>query len=105
MKFTECYALRCRGPVESLPDEECPVFLLGDFAVANWEDGHSPYGLDVCVLYPAWVEGKRGWLLRRQWDAANGYCASGTLEVLLSFEDGIRLLCEHGKFEAFDRTK
>ena len=99
MKFEVRDTLLSRGPIEGQEPERAESLLVGDAAVATWFDNHFPQGHDACALFPAWHEGKRVWLLRQVWSAANGYSAWGTQDAILEFAAGIQLLVERGKWE------
>ena len=100
MKFVEKFELECRGPVDPEPPVEVNgTLLVGEEAIATWDEGQSSYGCDIVRVYPAYHNGKRAWIVSRTWDAAPGYSASGTEEEILPFEDGVKLLLEHGVYE------
>lgn len=101
--FVEWSALQTRGAVDPGPAEAIKSLLVGTESVLSWEDNLSLYGWDSCELFPAWHKGERAWLRRDVWCASEGYSASGTQEYVLSFEEGVKLLIEHGKF-AFPRS-
>jgi len=99
LRFVEQNTLKTRGPVDSQPDEECEMFLRSETSVLRWESGHSRAGYDVNDLFPAWIGGKRGFMLRRMWWALSPYSAEGTQDVLLSFEQGVKILIEQGVYD------
>ena len=101
-KFVEVRTLAQRGAVNSLPPIEVEGNLLvAEFPIADWEEGHSQYGHDQARIFPAWYNGERAWLVRKDWIAAFGYCAEGTEEQILSFEKGVFLIMSLGLFDAF----
>ena len=101
MNYSEQSTLMQRGPVEQMEDIEVEVFLRGDRTIAIWDEGHQQAGHDECLLFPAFAKGGRCWLLSRRWHAGGGYSASGTEEEILTFEEGVKLLCEKGCWSAF----
>jgi hypothetical protein len=99
MNYIEYRTLQSRGPVNPEPDRPLPrPILVGTEVVAEFEANHSHYGEDRVEVLPAWTAGDRAWLMRYCWLAADGYCASGTREEVVSFEEGVKILIEHGIF-------
>ncbi len=96
--FIERSVLAQRGPVDCAPPEECETFLVATEPAFRWTEGQTQYGDDSCSLWPAWVKGERAWLLRRVWGAARGYCAEGTQDQVIPFEEGCRILIAAGRF-------
>lgn len=97
MKFIEQFTLACRGPIEQLEDEAVSeTLLVGDRAVAEWEDGHTHAGYDCVQLRPAYYGGRRSWLVARRWCPGHGYSAEGYEESVVDLETGVRLAIEHG---------
>ena len=100
MKFIEVHTLSRRDAIRQLPPVEVDGNLLvGERHIADWEEDHSQYGHDQARLFPAWYDGKRAWLLRKDWIAAFGYCAEGTETQILGFEEGVRLVLSLGLFD------
>ena len=83
-------------------DQEAPVevdvFLIGEKSIAKWISGDCRYGSNGVRLFPVFTTDGRGFLVEENWDAADGYCAEGISESIISFDAGIKLLCNHGKF-------
>jgi len=99
MKYVEKKTLANRDAINPMPAEDVEgILLVAEGCVLSWESGHSRYGYDSCSLYPAVQEGKRAWLVRKSWCATWGYCASGSVEYIIPYEDGIKLLIENGRF-------
>ena len=99
-KFVEIRTLAQRGTVNSLPHIEVEGNLLvAELPIARWEESHNEYGHDRARLFPAWHDGGRAWLLRKDWIAAFGYCAEGAEEQILGFEEGVRLVLSLGLFD------
>jgi hypothetical protein len=98
MNFLECSLLKTRSAVEQDADTEVPTFLCAEYSVLQWEDRHSRAGKDKVGLFPAWVEGKRAFMIRRNWCAGHGYTADGIHDTLITFEEGVKLLVEHGVY-------
>jgi hypothetical protein len=97
--YREKRTLAQRGPVESREDYELPTpVLVGLDSVLRWTEDERDTGHDSCLLFPAWSDGKRAWVVRRDWCPAWGYSASGTEEEVIDFEAGVCLLIEHGVF-------
>lgn len=92
MKFLECSLLKTRSAVEQDADTDVPTFLCAEYCVLKWEDRHSRAGKDKVGLFPAWVEGKRAFMIRRDWCAGHGYTADGIHDTLITFEEGVKLL-------------
>jgi hypothetical protein len=101
MKFHEKNRLARRGPIEQASPVMTATFLVAERPVASWEEDYSDCGYDYVDMFPAHVCGVRAWLVRRTWCPASGYSAGGVEEKTVGFEDGVRLLCEHGSWEAF----
>mgnify|MGYP005651662973 CR=1 FL=1 len=89
-----------RGAVDQGPDQEVDTFLLGDRAIATFEENQSQYGCDYTRVVPAWVEGKRAFIVQRSWSPAPGYSSEGDEDVIISFEEGVKLLLEKGIYDA-----
>ena len=104
MLFKEKQTLSTRGPVDPGPDEETSTYLIGESPLARWEDNHSQYGCDCCSLYPIWQDGERRFLLRKSWAPEENYTASGDEEEIITFEEGVKLLCEKGCWDVFIRS-
>ena len=100
MTYRERATLLRRDACNQAPPEETETFLIGNRMIAEYEENHSSYGCDVTRMYPAWKEGKRAFLLDRGCNPAQGYSAEGTEEVLISFEDGLRIILEKGLYGA-----
>ena len=96
--YIEETVLAQRGPVEPSESVEVPTFLRAKSSVAVWTEGHTDFGCDQVFVFPAWVQGRRAWLIQKQWCAAHGYCACGTSESIVGFEEGAKLLLDHGMF-------
>jgi len=104
MKYIEKDFLLCRGVVDQAAPEEVPVFMVGVKHIASWDDNFCKEGNDSNYLFPAFEqETGRGFLLISKWNPAEGYCSAGTDERLISFEEGIRLLCERGLYPWFSQ--
>lgn len=99
LRFIEQTTLQTRGPVDSEPDVECETFLRSEKSILCWQSGHERAGYDYNHLFAAWVNGKRAFLLRKIWHALAPYCADGTHESLLTFEEGVKLLVENGVYD------
>jgi|SRR5580693_239962 hypothetical protein len=99
INYREVAELRCRGAV-SQEEPEAPkgLLLVGDVVALEFSGPASSLGSDGCTLKPAVYEGKRAWMLTRRWYPGHGYSASGTEDVVLDFEAGVKILCEHGVF-------
>ena len=99
IEYVEKRTLANRGPVDPLPDEEVEgELLMSETPALEWESGHIRTGHNACSLYPAYSNGVRSWVLRKDWCAATGYCASGTIEFVIPFSEGIEILVKHGRF-------
>jgi hypothetical protein len=99
IRFIEQSTLKTRSGVSSEPDIEVKTFLRSDVSVLRWESGHNVAGYDVNNLFPAWVKGKRAFMLRRSWRALSPYNAEGTQEDLLTFKEGVKILIEQGVYD------
>lgn len=99
IKYIEIKTLACRGAVDSEPDEGVDgILLIAEKSISIESSGHTQYGYDRRFITPAIYNGKRAWVRRNVWQPARGYCASGTSESILNFEDGVKLLIENGYF-------
>ena len=61
---------------------------------------HDPTGYrgyDICRLYPAYSNGRKAWILEKSWIASHGHSAWGSIEQILSFEDGLKIFNEKTK--------
>ena len=101
MKFKEKNFLLQKDSNDQGEDQEVETFLVGEESIADWTQGQCHYGSDYCRIYPAWVEGKRAWLLEMNWQPARGYCARGTSEEIIDFDEGITLIIDRGLFDVF----
>ena len=99
LRFIEQNTLKTRSGVSSEPDVEIKTFQRSETSVLRWESGHNVAGYDCNNLFPAWVKGKRAFLLRRVWRALSPYNADGTQEDLLTFEQGVKILIEQGVYD------
>jgi len=102
MLFQEWETLACRGPVDPLPDREVDgTLLVGEKPIGEWPANHSDCGRDNVEVFPAYHNGGKAFVVREEWqpDYDRGYNAQGTDEYILSFEDGVKLLLEHGAYE------
>ena len=99
LRFIEQDTRKTRSSISAEPDEECETFLRSETSVLRWESGHSVAGYDVNNLFPAWVKGKRAFMLRRSWRALSPYNADGTQEDLLTFKEGVKILIERGVYD------
>lgn len=97
--FFEKAHLQQRGAVGPAPDEYINGLLVDDSPIGRWEEGECQYGSDAVRIYPAYHCGKKAFLLERVWCPELGYCASGTEETVISFEEGVKLLLAHGAYE------
>jgi hypothetical protein len=95
--FQEKCSLQKRGAVDPLPSEEVEGLLVGN-EIAFWRGAESSYGSDAVRIFPAIYRGEKAFIIQRTWCAAMGYCASGTEEDILSFEEGVDLLLKHGAY-------
>jgi hypothetical protein len=98
-EFALVTSLADRDALNPLPDREVqggPLFV--GKSVARFDGDRRSVGHDRITVYPACLAGEWCWLIHRRWCPARGYCASGELDEILSFEDGIRLMVEHGVF-------
>jgi len=99
LKYTEQKTLACRGAVDSEPDEDVDgILLVAEKSISLEPSGHTRYGHDGVYITPAIYNGKRAWVKRNVWQPAHGYCAEGSTEILLEFDDGVKLLIENGYF-------
>ena len=97
--FFERTTLKKRGAVEPAPDEYVDGLLVDDAPTGRWEEGETQYGSDAVRVYPAYHCGKKCFLVERVWSPAMGYCASGTEEEIVSFDEGVKMLLVHGAYE------
>ena len=97
--FFEKTTLAQRGAVDPAPNEYVNGLLVDDSPIGRWEEGQSQYGSDAVRIYPAHHCGEKCFLLQKIWCPENGYCASGTEEEIISFEEGVKLLLAHGAYE------
>jgi|SRR5579859_3061137 len=98
--YREQRLLACRNSTaDSAPFEVDGSLLVGTCYVLKYHDNFSQYGNDVVYLYPAFHKGERCWLRRFVWSADSPYTAYGTMEEIISFEDGVQLFLEQGVFE------
>jgi hypothetical protein len=98
MKYTKNSTLETRGNVDPGSPVEVESYMKGE-EIAQWTEGHTQYGMDYVTLFPCFnKEHGDCFLVERVWDPATGYCASGTEEEIISFTEGIELLCLHGIF-------
>jgi len=98
MNFQECSVLKTRDAMEQAADTEVATFLCAEYSVLKYKDRLSRAGHDMVSLFPAWVEGKRAFMLRRDWCAGHGYTADGVHDTIITFEEGVKLLVEHGVY-------
>lgn len=97
MKFTLKTSLNDRGPIDSLPDR--PVgkhTLLVAEKVATFATSFDRAGHDMTTLMPAVHDGMHCFLRKDVWVPAHGYSAEGACEEIISIEEGVRLMMEHG---------
>lgn len=105
MMFSERLSLKARGPNAPIPD--VPVegtLLVGEHSVACWtgEAGHA--GFDSVILYPAYYEGNRCFLMRKEWTPLKGYSGErGAEDSIISLEEGIKLACCNKEWAIFRR--
>lgn len=85
-----------RGAIESEPDEYVGgILLVGKSVITYTEYERAPkYGHDYVTLSPAVYKGEKAWLICKTWQPARGYCAYGSYEKILSFDQGIKILVE-----------
>ena len=100
--FTERAELCVRDANNIVEPLSVPTFLVATAPVLSYEDRHSEGGHDVCDVYLAWRHSRRGWLLRREWLPAQSYGCSGVEETFYDYEEGVRLLVEHGCFGTYE---
>lgn len=99
VKFVEKKTLANRDAINPMPDEDVEgVLLVAEEPALTWEDGHIRFGHDYNSLFPAVYKGEKAWLLQAVWQPVRGYCASGTTESILNFENGAKILIDQGKF-------
>jgi len=98
IEYVEKRTLANRGPVDPLPDEEVEGLLIAKKPALEWSSGYNRYGHDSCSLYPAFSHGERSWVVMKDWIPASGYCASGAIEFVIPFSEGIEILVKHGRF-------
>ena len=97
--YMQVRTLATRGPIEQRPDREVDgTLLVGREPAIQFEDRHQDVGHDAVALYPAFFNGRQSWLEHRRWHPAHGYSASGTMERVLPFEDGVKIMLERGVF-------
>ena len=73
-----------------------PLFYL-DYVLV-WHDPTDRTGGYSHFLYPAWQGDKQCWLKSTSWDAASPYKWAEGREEIIPFEEGVKLMIEHGKF-------
>ena len=99
IKYIEKKTLECRGAVAPEPDEDVDgILLVAEKSISLSPSGHIRYGHDGRTIRPAIYNGARAWLLACIWQPARGYCASGTTECIISFEDGVKQLIDSEYF-------
>ena len=98
MKYQIQTTLLQRDANEQGADAAVEGVLLVGQCVASFLTNHSGYGYDVTHIKPAVYKGEHAWLRVDSWCAASGYSSSGDEETILTFEEGVRLLVEHGQF-------
>ena len=99
LKYTEKKTLACRGAVNQEPDEDVDgILMVGDKVISLEPSSHSRFGHDSNRIRPAIHNGKRVWLKLSVWSPSRGYCAEGTTENIITFEDGVKVLIENGYF-------
>lgn len=99
VQYIERYELQNRGAVDPAPSSEVKGLLVGTRAALEFTEGQSAYGEDYVSIFPAVYNGNRAWLKQAEWSPAYGYSASGTSEVILSFNEGVKIFLERGVFE------
>ena len=99
MRFEEKVTLARRSNIEQMASEEVDGLLVGEKVIHCWEEGNSQYGYDSCSIRPAFTKGQKGWLVTKDWVAAPKYSADGTVDRVLTFEEGVRMLLDKGAFE------
>lgn len=100
VQYIEQTTLSNRGPVDQGAEIDIAGSLLvgTDYALTYRED-FTTYGHDTVYIFPAFVNGERGWLKRAVRDANFGYSASGTQETILTFDEGVKIFLEHETFK------
>lgn len=101
MKFLVQKSLNQRSATEQENDE--PVdgsLLVGENHILDFVDNESEYGHDSCLLYPAFHNGTKCWLLYCNWSASGNYCASGSQEEILDYQTGVNILVDEEFFSS-----
>jgi len=96
--YKEVRTIANRGAIEQAEDSDIFGLLVGDQLALKYDDNHSQYGYDAVRIYPAFYDGKRSWFKTERWYPGHGYSASGYQEIILSFEDGVKIFLERGVF-------
>ena len=99
--FEEWETLASCGPIDQLEDKEVEgTLLVGVKPIGEWKKDHSQFGHNNVDIFPAYHNGEKVFVVRETWqpDYDQGYCAQGTDEYIMSFEEGVKLLLEHGAY-------
>jgi hypothetical protein len=106
MKFKEKTFLSDEdyGPTGGWTDkglDEGETLLIGEKCICKWEETIDDRGGYNHFIFPAFYNGKKSFLQRRRWWAGEGYSSGndGKHEEIIKFEDGVKLLLEHGAYE------
>lgn len=95
MQYKVVRSLQTRDAVDPGADVAVDgTLLVADRPVAKWQQDHSRYGYDSCSLTPAFHNGAQAWVLSQSWCAESPYSASGTQDLILDFEAGVKRICE-----------
>lgn len=96
--YLEWRTLRTGWNNDATETEVNGTLLVGEKVALGYEEKPNREGQFYCSLRPAFSNGVRAWFLRKEWEAGHGYNASATFDVVITFEEGVRIFLERGVF-------
>lgn len=98
MKYTQKTTITVDQNPNGSYEVEVEKSLLVSDTIYSWDADHSRYGYNSYDIRPCFHGGEKAFLLEWSWCPAPGYSAQGEGEEILTFENGVKLLIEHGAY-------